>query len=89
MITLEGYITAFEITSASTHDRRGLLDIIGNQSDLVILDDKGYVRETLIQDKAEQGVCLMALKPSNNKTDWSKTVRKWILYSTFKQNPGV
>ncbi len=50
LITLEGYITTFEITPASTDDREGLRDIIENQSDLVILGDKGYVGETLTQE---------------------------------------
>ena len=47
MITLEGYITTFEITPASTDDREGLRDIIEGQSGLVILGDKGYVGEAL------------------------------------------
>lgn len=47
LITLEGYITAFEITPASIDDREGLRDIVANQSGLVILGDKGYVGETL------------------------------------------
>lgn len=43
MITLEGYNTTFEITPASTEDRKGLRDMIEGQSGLVILGDKGYV----------------------------------------------
>lgn len=69
MVTLEGYLTSFEITPTSTDDREGLPDIIENQSDLVILGDKGYVGEMLLQDMAEQGVCLMTLKRSNSKSD--------------------
>lgn len=85
LVTLEGYLTSFEITPASTDDREGLSDIIENQSDLVILGDKGYVGERLLQDMAEQGVCLMTLKRSNSKSDWSKTVRQLI----FKQRRRV
>ena len=50
MITLEGYITAFEITSASIDDREGLRDLVENQSGLVILGDKGYVGDRLTQE---------------------------------------
>lgn len=78
MITLEGYITAFEITPASTDDREGLRDIVENQSGLVVLGDKGYVGENFTQELKEQGICLMALKRSNSKADWPKSFRQLI-----------
>lgn len=78
MITLEGYITAFEITPASTDDREGLRDIVENQSGLVVLGDKGYVGENFTQELKEQGICLMALKRSNSKADWPKSVQQLI-----------
>lgn len=43
MITLEGYITTFEITPASTDDREGLKDIMDGKSGLVVLGDKGML----------------------------------------------
>lgn len=85
LITLEGYITAFEVTPASTDDREGLRDLVENQSGFVLLGDKGYVGETLMQDMAEQGVCLMALKRSNSKRNWPKPTRQLI----FKQRRRV
>lgn len=78
LITLEGYITTFEITPASTDDREGLRDIVEQQANLVVLGDKGYVGESLAEDMARQGICLMALKRSNSKTDWPKPVRQLI-----------
>lgn len=78
MITLEGYITTFEITPASTDDREGLRDIVEGQSDLVTLGDKGYVGEALTRKMSVQGICLMALKRSNSKADWPKSVRQLI-----------
>lgn len=78
LITLEGYITGFEITPASTDDREGLRDLVEGRSDIVILGDKGYVGENLAQEMKEQGVCLMALKRSNSKTDWPRSVRQLI-----------
>lgn len=53
MITLEGYITTFEITPASTDDREGLRDIVEGQSGLVILGDKGYVGESLTREMSD------------------------------------
>ena len=78
MITLEGFITSFEITPASTDDREGLRDMVENQSGLVILGDKGYTGEKLLQEMQEQGICLMSLKRSNSKTNWPKSVRQLI-----------
>lgn len=78
LVTLEGYITSFEITPASTDDREGLRDIVESQSDLVILGDKGYVGENLMLEMKEQGICLLALKRSNSKINWSKSFRQLI-----------
>ncbi len=78
MATLEGDITAFEITPASTDDREGLRDLVEGKSGLVVLGDKGYAGETLLEEMSGQGVCLMALKRSNSRTDWPRPVRQQI-----------
>ena len=78
LVTLEGCITAFEITPASTDDREGLRDLVGNCSNITILADKGYVGEKLMQEMQEQTICLFALKRSNSKENWPKSVRQLI-----------
>ena len=78
LITLEGYITAFEITPASVDDREGLRDLAENHLGLVILGDKGYTGRILWEDMKQQGVCLMSLKPSNYKENWPREVRQLI-----------
>ncbi len=78
LITLEGYITAFEITPASVDDREGLRDLAQNRLGLVVLGDKGYTGKLLWEDMMRQGVCLMSLKPSNYKENWPKEVRQLI-----------
>lgn len=78
LITLEGYITAFEITPASVDDREGLRDMAENRLGLVILGDKGYTGERLYEDIKSQGICLMSLKPGNYKNNWSKELRQLI-----------
>lgn len=78
LITLEGYITAFEITPASVDDREGLRDLAENQFGLVILGDKGYTGENLYDDMCKKGICLMSLKPSNYKKNWSREIRQLI-----------
>lgn len=78
LITLEGYITAFEVTPASIDDREGLRDIAENHLGLVILGDKGYTGEKLSEEMKSQGICLMSLKPRTYKNNWSKEVRQLI-----------
>lgn len=78
LITLEGFITTFEVTPASVDDREGLGDMAVNQSGFVVLGDKGYVGETLTHEMEEQGICLLALKRSNSKENWPKPVRQLI-----------
>ena len=48
------------------------------QSGLVILGDKGYVEENLTREMSDQGICLMALKRSNSKSNRPKPVRQLI-----------
>lgn len=78
LVTLDGFITTFEITPASVDDREGLLDMITDRSDITILGDKGYIGENLSNDLKNQRVCLMALKRSNSKENWPSDVRQLI-----------
>ncbi len=78
LITIEGYITAFEITPASVDDREGLRDFAENHLCLTVLGDKGYTGEQFWEDMQEKGICLMSLKPSNHKNNWPKEVRQVI-----------
>lgn len=78
LTSLEGYISAFEITPASTDDREGLRDLVEERSELVILGDKGYAGEALAQDMKQQGIRLLALKRSNSRSTWPKPVRQLI-----------
>ncbi|MBD5460656.1 MAG: IS982 family transposase [Lachnospiraceae bacterium] len=78
LITLEGYITAFKITPASIDDRESLRHLAENHLGLVILGDKGYTGERLLEDRRSKGICLMSLKLSSYKTNLPKAVRQLI-----------
>lgn len=55
IITLEGYIIAFEITSASVDDRSGLRDIVKRRSGIMLLANKGHVSEAFARKLLEAG----------------------------------
>lgn len=50
LITLEGFITSFEITPASTDDREGLRDLAANHSGVTIWGIKATMGEALTQE---------------------------------------
>lgn len=78
LITLSGFITAFDITPASTDDRDGLRDLMSEQYDISVIGDKGYVGEQLKEDMEAQNICLLSLKRNNSKMQWSKPFRQMI-----------
>ena len=76
LIILEGYITSFDITLASTDDRKGLYDLTDGWSNISILADKGYVGEGLKQELKKQSIGLFTLKRSNSNTSIDIQVEK-------------
>ena len=78
LITLDGFITTFDITPASTDDREGLRDLMGEQYTLSVIGDKGYVGEQLREDMQDCNIRLLALKRNNSKIQWSKPFRQMI-----------
>ena len=49
-----------------------------NCSKFTVLADKGYIGEKLMQEMQEKNICLFALKRSNSKENWPKSVRQLI-----------
>ena len=78
LITLQGFITQFEVTPASIDDREGLRDLSQVCSHSVLLADKGYVSQCLTEELEQQGICLLPLKRSNSKENYSKSLRSMI-----------
>ena len=78
LITLDGFITTFDLTPASTDDREGLRDLMGEQYTLSVIGDKGYVGEQLREDMQDCNIRLLALKRNNSKIQWSKPFRQMI-----------
>jgi IS5 family transposase len=78
LTTIDGYITSFEITSASVDDREGLRDLVCDRSNLVIFADKGYISKALSEELAEKNIDLLPLKRSNSKNNWTEQTRRFI-----------
>ena len=78
LITLDGFITAFDVTPASTDDREGLRDLMGEQYTLSVIGDKGYIGDQLREDMQDHNICLLAMKRNNSKIQWSKPFRQMI-----------
>ena len=78
LITLDGFITTFDITPASTDDREGLRDLMGEQYTLSVIGDKGYIGDQLREDMQDRNICFLAMKRNNSKIQWSKPFRQMI-----------
>lgn len=71
--TSEGAIKLFEITPANVDDRRGLEDLSLNlPSGCTVIADKGYQSANLEKYLAEKGICLLTLRRTNSRSNYSK-----------------
>lgn len=75
LVTLEGYITAFEITPASTDDREGLRDLVDNCSNITILADKDMLAKNSCRKcRNKRSVFLHSSVPTVKKTGQNRCV---------------
>lgn len=79
LITFDGFIRNFELTSASVDDRKALPDLVEYQENLVLLGDKGYVSKSLKEKVARKGISLLALPRSNSKEPLPRSTRKLVV----------
>ena len=85
LITLEGFITRFEITPASLDDRPAVFDLTEDMEGIRILGDKGYSGKELREFLFTEGKKLYALKPSNCRENWPAEFRRLL----FKERRRV
>ncbi|MBE6082701.1 IS982 family transposase [Acidilutibacter cellobiosedens] len=79
LVTLDGFITDFELTSSNTDDRDSLWDILKNYASITVLGDKGYTHKNLVSTlKQEKNIDLIPLKRDNEKVQYSKAFRQLI-----------
>lgn len=62
----------------SLHYRKGLSDLTAHWFNVTILADKGYVGKNTRHEMLEKNICFFALKRSNSKGNWSRSIRQLI-----------
>ncbi|WP_102401093.1 IS982 family transposase [Haloimpatiens massiliensis] len=79
LISIDGYITDFTVTSANIDDREGLWELTNKTFSLTIIGDKGYIGNNLsLELKKERDINLISMKRSNSKIQLHKSVRRLI-----------
>lgn len=79
LITFDGYITDFILTSASIDDREALWELTDNAKYLTILGDKGYIGNSIHTELySERSINLVSLKRNNSKIQLPKKLRQQI-----------
>lgn len=76
LITIDGFISDFFLTSAGIDDRSAVFELTENMSSLKIIADKGYIDNSLkCQLEKEKDISLISLKRKNSKTPFEKQLR--------------
>lgn len=79
LVTLDGFVTDFIITSANIDDREGVWDLVDSYRQIVLIGDKGYIGNTFAADlKKEKEIDLLPVKKSNSKVQFPKAIRQLI-----------
>lgn len=78
LTTIDGFITNYVIGKASEDDREGLYYLVENITGITVIGDKGYTGEFLRESMAEQGITLLAMKPSHYKNQWPESFRQLV-----------
>lgn len=76
LVTIDGFISDFFLTSAGIDDRLAVFELTENKPSLKIIADKGYIDDDLkCQLKNEKNILLISLKRKNSKDPLEKRLR--------------
>lgn len=76
LVTIDGFISDFFLTSAGIDDRLAVFELTENKPSLKIIADKGYIDDDLkCQLKSEKNILLISLKRKNSKDPLEKRLR--------------
>ena len=76
LVTTDGFITDFLLTTANLDDREAVFELIQTNTSIKILADKGYISDELKSSLAkEKEILFLSLKRKNSKTPLEKRLR--------------
>nr|WP_181246077.1 MULTISPECIES: IS982 family transposase [Clostridium] len=76
LITTDGFITDFLLTTANTDDRDAVFELIQTNANIKILADKGYIgNELKVSLAKEKEILFLSLKRKNSKIPLEKRLR--------------
>lgn len=79
LVSFDGYITDYTLTSASIDDRESLWELTDHKNHLTILGDKGYIGDKIHSElEKERNILLVSLKRNNSKAQLPKQLRQQI-----------
>lgn len=79
LITQEGFVTDFAITSANIDDRVAMWDLLSSYNSIALFGDKGYIGEDVALDlKQEKNITLIPLKRNKSKSQYSTLLRQKV-----------
>jgi len=79
LVTLNGYITDFDLTPANVDDREILWELTSTYHSLKVIGDKGYISNDLKNIlKDDKNIDLIPIKRKNSKNPYPKTFKKLI-----------
>lgn len=76
LVTVDGFISDFFLTSANVDDRSAVFELVENKASIKVIADKGYIDENLkYQLENEKDILLISLKRKNSKNPLEKQLR--------------
>ena len=79
LVTTEGFITNFLVTSSNVDDRDALFELSSSLKNIQLIGDKGYIdKDIALAIAKEQSNLLFALKRKNSKTPYPKYFRNFL-----------
>ena len=94
LVTLEGFVTQFEVIPANIDDRPPVFDLAGRAGNIIILGDKGYTEKEFHSQLSMENKTMCVLKRRSGKKDWPVHFRRLVfktrrrIETTFSQLSG-
>lgn len=78
LVTLEGFVTQFEVTPANMNDRPPVFGLADGAGNVIILGDKSYKGKEFCRQLSIENKTMWAPKRRGNKEDWPISFRRLV-----------